>query len=95
MKLRLQALRALRWNYKWSGVWVWLKGRGLTTCELCEGAGHVCKNFGLLSPGRPEIIDCPKCIDGKQRGPRGCQRILSEPQRVVDEQTALAEGVMG
>jgi hypothetical protein len=35
-------------------------------CELCEGEGQVAKNFGIHSPGRPEIMECPACGgDGK------------------------------
>jgi hypothetical protein len=58
LTLRLQALRSLRWNYRWRGVWAWLKGR------------HV------LADGR-----------------RGWQMVLREPQRVIDWQAAIADGV--
>jgi hypothetical protein len=37
-------------------------------CELCEGEGQVAKNFGIDSPGRPEIVTCPVCDgDGRHR----------------------------
>lgn len=26
-----RAIRALRWNYRWRGVWIWLKGRKRST----------------------------------------------------------------
>lgn len=26
----LHAIRALRWNYRWRGVWVWLRARSLS-----------------------------------------------------------------
>ncbi len=58
MRLRVEALRSLRWNYHRRGVWFWLKGR------------HV-------------------LADRK----RGWQILLREPQRVIDWQTAAAEGV--
>lgn len=94
MTLRLKALRSLRWNYRWRGVWAWLKGRQRCRCPLCEGDGQVCKNFSIGAPGRPEIVGCPRCDgDGEVPGPRGCRRILSEPGPVIAEQTQLAEGV--
>lgn len=33
MRLRLEALSALRLNYTWRGVWIWLRGRKRSTGE--------------------------------------------------------------
>jgi hypothetical protein len=85
MKLRLQALRALRLNYKRRGVLVWLIGR--RRCRRCKGCGRV------WSAALWAEITCPVCDGSKE--PRGYQRILSEPERVTQEQDAIAEGVMG
>lgn len=86
MRLRLKAIRSLRWNYRWRGVWVWLKGRAVRRCTLCAGDGEIRLGEAL--------VDCFWCDGaGKIFGRRGYQRILSEPQRVIDEQTAAAEGV--
>lgn len=30
-------------------------------CSTCEDEGQVAKNFGIDSPGRPEIVPCPDC----------------------------------
>lgn len=96
MRLRLQALRSLRLNYKWRGVYVWLKGHKLSRCVTCQGDGKLCKNPPLHTPPRPELKDCPNCQgSGRERGKRGYQRILSEPEKVTQEQHAIAEGVMG
>lgn len=86
---QLQALRALRWNYRWVGVWAWLKGR--QRCRNCKATGYV------LGPSRrhPEnplvTIACPVCRSETKA--RGYQRILSEPETVITEQTGLADGV--
>lgn len=92
---RLQALRALRWNYTRKGVWVWLKGRSLSRCDVCGGDGQIAMTFGGPSTIPPEVVGCSACGESGRAycGPRGYQRILSEPERVVAEQTALAEGV--
>lgn len=95
MKPRLQALRAFRWNYKWRGVWVWLKGRN---CFICGGNGAVVrwdiKLAGSLriASGRfvQRLTACSRC-GGKPK--RGYHRILTEPQKVIVEQAAMAEGV--
>lgn len=57
MTLRLKALRSLRWNYRWRGVWQWLIGRHYVA-------------------------------DGN---PRGWKLVLTDPQRVINWQTAAAE----
>lgn len=94
MKLRIKALRSLRWNYKWRGVWVWLKGR---TCFTCGGKGKVLQVV-IQVPRRTGggnldgLVTCSRC-HGKPK--RGYQRILSEPETVLNEQRAIAEGVMG
>jgi hypothetical protein len=95
MKLRLKALRSLRWNYKRRGVWAWLKGRQARRCVACKGTGTCgVQEAGLA--GRAEPLSCFWCDStGKILGKRGYQRILSEPEKVIQEQTALAEGVMG
>jgi hypothetical protein len=85
---RLAAIRALRLNYKWRGVYVWLKGR--QKCRRCSGSGRV-SLFGVTS-GLMTAVVCPSCNGGQVRG---YQRILSEPGKVIREQTAIAEGVMG
>jgi hypothetical protein len=54
---RLHAIRALHLNYRWRGVWRWLKGRQRST------------------------------------GQRGWVRVLRDPDGVIAEQQALAEGV--
>lgn len=94
MKLRIKACRSLRWNYTRRGVWVWLKGRQVRRCTICKGKGGVgLQEAGLA--GTREPFPCAWCDNGKVYGKRGYQRILFEPQRVLDEQTAIAEGVMG
>lgn len=95
MKLRLKALRSLRLNYKWRGVWVWLKGRAVRRCIPCQGDGRICKHPPLhIPPCGHELKVCPACLgDGKQFGKRGYQRILFEPKQVLAEQEATAEGV--
>lgn len=67
MKLRLQALRSLCVNYKWRGVYVWLKGR--QRCRRCKGNGWV------WSRERFADIDCPVCR--KRKAVRGYRRILA------------------
>ena len=79
---RLKALRSLRWNYKRRGVWVWLKGR--QRCRRCKGQGEVFDRAGWLR------ISCPVCRRACRV--RGYRRILTEPNRVITEQSALAEG---
>ncbi len=94
---QLQAIRALRLNYRRRGVWVWLKGRN---CFSCGGKGKVvtCSLSipGVLSTGSGSFTQsfgpCSRC-DGSPL--RGYQRILTEPERVISEQHAIAEGVMG
>lgn len=95
MILRLKALHSLRWNYKRRGVWIWLKGRAVRRCIPCQGDGKLCKHPPLhIPPAGHELKTCPACLGGgKQYGKRGYQRILSEPQQVLDEQAAIAEGV--
>jgi hypothetical protein len=56
MRLRIEAVRALRLNYRWRGVYIWLKGRK------------------------------------RRSGLRGWQEILREPERVIQEQHAFADG---
>jgi len=94
MKLRIQAIRALRWNSSWKGVWVWLKGRQTRRCVGCKGTGTCgMQEAGLAGKAQPQ--PCLWCDGtGKILGKRGYQRILSEPQRVISEQEAIAEGVM-
>lgn len=91
MSSRLQAVLSLRWNYSLKGCWVWLKGRQVLSCGNCGGSGFVAKRTYM--EGRRSL--CPSCCDGifKRWGKRGYQRILSEPERVVAEQEAVAEGV--
>jgi DnaJ-class molecular chaperone len=92
---QIQAIKALRWNYKRRGVWNWLKGRN---CFSCGGKGKVIayelsfpRGFmGSGGHGSEKLATCSRC-GGKPR--RGYQRILSEPKQVISEQTALAEGV--
>lgn len=84
MKLRIKALLSLRWNYKRRGVWVWLKGRQVRRCDACGGGGVVKARWAR---------SCRNCMGLGGFHVRGYQRILSEPQRVIDEQTAVAEGV--
>ena len=87
LKLRIKALRSLRLNYKRRGVWVWLKGWQLRRCIPCQGDGKLCKNPPLHIHEKPELTDCPNCGgSGRERWQRGYQRILSEPQRIIDEQ---------
>lgn len=97
MRLRIQAIRSLRWNHTCRGVWVWLKGR--QQCRRCQGEGRVPLGardgiVGLTSSAASFTARaCPSCEgEGKVRG---YQRILSEPERVISEQTAAAEGVFG
>lgn len=54
---QLAAIRALRLNYRWRGVYRWLRGR------------H------------------------RRSGLRGWQRVLRDPESVIREQHANAEGV--
>lgn len=96
MKLRIEAMKALRLNYKRRGVWVWLKGR--QRCRPCRGEGRVPLGVrgglvGLTSStasftARP----CPSCNGSTKQ--RGYQRILHEPKRVIQEQHAIAGGAM-
>lgn len=92
MILRLKALRSLRWNYTRRGVWIWLKGRN---CFGCGGKGKVLQVV-IQIPRPPDggipdgIATCPTCNGSPKRG---YQRILSEPENVLAEQTQLAEGV--
>ena len=51
-------------------------------CELCEGAEQVAKNFGIHSPGRPEIVPCPRC--STQPNPIGDREQLQELLEAVD-----------
>lgn len=44
-----------------SGAGVAIEGDPGPECETCEDEGQVCKNFGIDSPGRPEIVPCPDC----------------------------------
>lgn len=57
-------------------------------CATCKGTG-----FGVGLSGRP--VDCRRCMgDGTNPGLRlGWERILHEPQAVIAEQEAMAEGV--
>jgi hypothetical protein len=48
-------------------------------CELCEGDGEVAKNFGINSPGRPEIVPCPKC----QPAPSPAEQIEEAAHRFI------------
>lgn len=95
MILRLEALRSLRWNYTRKGVWFWLKGR--QRCRNCFGEGRVPGGLagGIIglstSAASFTARTCPRC-DGATKV-RGYQRVLHEPQRVLAEQTQLAEGV--
>lgn len=73
MKPRLQALRALRLNYRWKGVRAWL-----TVAQHCWACGGT------------KGADCYRCHGAACR--RGYQRIFSEPERVIQEQHAIAEG---
>jgi hypothetical protein len=93
--LRIKALQSLRWNYKRRGVWIWLKGRAVRCCIPCLGDGKLCKNPPLHVPtGGCETSVCPTCHGtGEKFGKRGYQRILSEPQNVLNEQTAAVKGV--
>jgi DnaJ-class molecular chaperone len=59
-----------------------LKGR--QRCWTCKGEGVV----GSMRGARTRL--CPDC-NGKPK--RGYQRILSEPEQVIAEQEATAEGV--
>jgi len=90
MKLGLQALRSLRLNYKWRGVYVWLTGAPSIPCSPCKGTGT---DYG--SNGRP--IFCRRCMgEGSNPGLKlGWERIRDEPEKVIQEQEAIAEGVMG
>lgn len=53
---RLAAIRALRLNYTWRGVYLWLKGRKRST------------------------------------GERGIVTVLRDPERVIQQQHAAADG---
>lgn len=86
MILRFKALRSLRWNYKRRGVWVWLKGR--QRCRECNATGYT------LGPSRDlplSTIACPICRS--ECKVTGWKRIAREPEKVIAEQTAMAEGV--
>lgn len=94
MKLRIKALRSLRWNYKRRGVWVWLKGR--QKCRGCLGGGRVPLGVtpGLIglttSASSFTSQTCSTCEgDGKVRG---YQRILFEPRQAFAEQERAAAG---
>lgn len=95
MRLRLQTIRALRLNYKWRGVYVWLKGR--QKCRRCRGEGRVPLGVrnglsGLTASAASfTAVTCSTC-DGETKV-RGYQRILKEPKQVAQEQQAIAEGV--
>jgi hypothetical protein len=54
---RIDAIRALRLNYRWRGVWIWLRGRN--------------QRYG---------------------GRRGWRVLLTDPERVIRDQDAIAEG---
>lgn len=77
---QFRAIRALRLNYRWSGVYRWLRA---PWCSRCRSHGIV-----IGPSGRP--IFCPAC-DGKPRP--GYKHLCSEPGRVIQEQQAIAEGV--
>jgi hypothetical protein len=82
---RLKALRSLRWNYTRKGAWTWLRGRH---CFKCVGT----RRISVIRPGGlPATYPCSRC-EGDAK--RGYQRILSEPETVLSEQAAIAEGVM-
>ncbi len=53
---RVRAIQALRLNYKWRGVYLWLKGRKKST------------------------------------GERGWRQVWSDPEKVIQEQHAIADG---
>lgn len=89
MITRLKALRSLRWNYKRRGVWTWLKGR---QCFTCGGKGNVLRTLPRSAFRNHLISTCPACNGSPKRG---YQRILSEPETVISEQTAIAEGGHG
>ena len=86
MTRRRQAIRALRLNYKWRGVWIWLKGR--QRCRHCNATGYV---LGPSGDFPLATIRCPICLS--EAKVRGYLRILHEPERVAQEQQAIAEGV--
>lgn len=43
-------------------------GPGPEASVRCEGAGVLAKNFGIDSPGRPDVVPCPGCPDCKPEG---------------------------
>ncbi|HEY6731956.1 MAG TPA: hypothetical protein VI039_13150 [Solirubrobacterales bacterium] len=48
---------------------------GKARCATCEDEGQVAKNFGLFSPGRPEIVPCPDCSTQQSTtGKEDCER---------------------
>lgn len=92
LRVRLRELRSLRWNYKRRGVWAWLKRH---RCFTCGGKGKVVQV--VIQVPRPSDGGIPDrlatCSHCQGHPKRGYQRILSEPEKVIAEQTALAEGV--
>lgn len=57
-------------------------------CPVCEGEGQVAVNFGIDSPGKPEIKECPHC--------KGTGKVLPETLtaigRAVMNATVLPNG---
>lgn len=54
---QIGAIRALRWNYRWSGVWVWLKARHrLTSSHLRE----------VYLRGWVLVLVCPTAVRNSQ-----------------------------
>jgi hypothetical protein len=96
VKLRIEAMKALRLNYRWSGVRAWLKGRN---CFSCGGKGKVVVCSLHIAPVletgsgsfTQRLATCKRCGGDPVRG---YQRIVSEPKHVIQEQHAIAEGVM-
>lgn len=86
---QLQAIRALRWNYRWIGVLQWLKGR--QRCRNCKATGYVLGSSKRFPENPLVTIACPICHSETKA--RGYRRILREPETVIAEQEAVAEGV--
>jgi len=66
MKLRLQALLSLHLNYKWRGVYVWLKARH---CSRCGRAPDFCLRTncpGRARLGYQRILSEPKKVIQEQ-----------------------------
>lgn len=65
--------------------------KGRKRCRPCAASG---RDVVGERPGGTRIWgDCPACKG--HRFHRGYQRILSEPEKVIAEQEAIAGGVMG